>query len=751
MNVGSSDLVVPASTPDDITVGDVIGFFVGGKWIIAISLLAGLLVAAAYNIIATPVYSTDALVQLEAKNGSMMSEAMTEIAAVSGISDTPIPAEVEIIKSRTITNKTVEALGLNVLVQPLYFPLVGEAIARRRVNNQRPADPMFGLRKYAWGGERVVMGSVQVPPALIDVPMKMVAGNNGTYSLFGRGDSKILDGKVGEPAQGDHRLGDIEIFVRELVARPGTEFMLIKLGARAASSMITNSLVVAEKVSGSRVIGLQYQNSDPSKVSVILNELITTYQRQNVERRSAEAQQTLEFLQGQLPKVKQKVEQAEAILNNFRLQQGSADLTKETDLVLQESVTLESQRLTLQQQREEAVRKFTPLHPAVQAIDAQIRQVSTRQSRIASQVKGLPETQQQLLSLTRDVAVNTELYNSLLNSFQELQIAKAGTVGNVRIVDYALPPTSPSKPQKAISIAFGLLGGLVLGVATVLLMRTLHRGIEDPGIVEARLGLPTYAAIPFVDEQKRLMQLIKRGSLAGGAPRVLAAADSSNLAIEALRSLRTSLNFALLEAENNVLMLTGPTQGLGKSFVSMNLGAVLALSGKRVVVVDVDLRLGHLHDYVADLPVSPGVSDYIAGKTDFDSVLHPANVENLYLVPRGSIPPNPAELLLHERFAELVRSLSSKFDHVILDTPPILAVTDAAVVGQLAGCTLLVLKAGEHPLRAVEESLRRLRQVGVQVRGSIFNLVGMSGKYGYSYGYNYGYTYGYSYKQAYKA
>lgn len=750
MNAGASEIVAPTTAADEITIGDVIGLFAGGKWVILAFLLLGLLCALAYNFIATPIYSTDALVQLESKNSTMMSEAMTAIAAVSGISDTPVPAEVEIIKSRTITNKTVESLGLNVKVTPNYFPVVGEAISRRRIRNLKPADPMFGLRKYAWGGERVSMGAVEVPPILVDVPMRMVAGENGTYSLYGR-DVKILDGKVGEIARGDHRFGPIEIFVRDLVARPGTEFTLVKLGSQAAANMITKSLVVSEKVSGSRVIGLQYQHTDPVKAAAILNELITVYQRQNVERRSAEAQQTLEFLQGQLPKLKQKVDQSEAVLNKFRLDQGSADLTKETDLVLQETVTLETQRLALQQQREEAVRKFTPEHPVVQAIDAQIRQINIRRDKVSAQVKDLPETQQQLLSLTRDVTVNTELYNSLLNSFQELQIAKAGTVGNVRIVDYAVPPLTPSKPQKAMSIAFGLLGGLVFGLAIVLILRVLHRGIDDPAIVESKLGLPTYATVPFVDEQKRLMQLIKRGSLAGGAPRVLAAADSSNLAIEALRSLRTSLNFALLEAENNVLMLTGPTQGLGKSFVSMNLGAVLALSGKRVVVVDADLRLGHLHDYVADLPVSPGVSDYVAGKTDVDSVLRPANVENLYLVPRGTIPPNPAELLLHERFAELVRDLSAKFDHVILDTPPILAVTDAAVVGQLAGCTLLVLKAGEHPLRAVEESLRRLRQVGVQVRGSIFNLVGMSGKYGYSYGYNYGYTYGYSYKQAYKA
>jgi tyrosine-protein kinase Etk/Wzc len=211
--------------------------------------------------------------------------------------------------------------------------------------------------------------------------------------------------------------------------------------------------------------------------------------------------------------------------------------------------------------------------------------------------------------------------------------------------------------------------------------------------------------------------------------------------VEALRSLRTSLHFALLEARNNIIMFTGPTAGLGKSFISTNLGAVLAQGGKRVVVVDADLRRGLLCRYFGAAQ-TPGVSNYIAENAELKTVIKKSAVERLDFIPSGTRPPNPAEILMHERFANLLNTLSRSYDFVLVDTPPILPVTDAAIVGRLAGTTLLVLKSAEHPMRAVEEAVRRLRTAGVQVRGTIFNQVGKRvGSYGYG---SYGYTYGYS-------
>ncbi len=731
-----------ATGNDEIDLRELLGALLEGRWIIAATLVGALILGIFYALIAAPVYEADALVQVETE-GNSVNAALGDVAQLLGSGEMPVTAELEIVKSRMVLGKVIDTLDLDLRVEPKFFPLIGEAVARRRANLTAPADAPFGLSRYAWGGEKISVGSIDLPQPLMNVQLLLEVTEQG-YQLFDPEGIQLLEGRVGELARSEATpYGPVAIFIRELIARPGTHFEVTKLARSLALDAISRNLSVAERGKQSGIIALTFEGESRQLVTDVVNGIVTAYQRQNVERRSAEAEQTLAFLKVQLPELRKQVESSEAQLNKFRLQQGSVDMTKETELVLQQSVELETQRVTLLQKKEEALRRFTASHPVVQALDGQLRQISAEQSSITSRVKDLPGSQQELLTLTRDVEVNNQLYTALLNSSQELQIAKAGTVGNVRIVDHALPPLKPSKPKKALILGLSMVLGLFLGVIAVFLRRALRHGVEDPGVVEQQLGLPTYASIPYSDEQRRIMRAIKRG---GVGSQILAAVDPTNLAIEALRSLRTSLHFALLESTNNVVMLTGPSPGLGKSFISLNLGAVLAMSGKRVVVVDADLRRGHLHEYL-DTERAPGISDHVAGDVELSGIIKKTTVENLSFISTGTIPPNPAELLLHDRFTAMVKALSEQYDHVLIDTPPVLAVTDAAVIGRLAGCTLLVLKAGEHPLRAIEDSARRLRQAGVQLRGTLFNQVGLgTGKYGYSYGYGYKYGYNYSYK-----
>ena len=331
----------------------------------------------------------------------------------------------------------------------------------------------------------------------------------------------------------------------------------------------------------------------------------------------------------------------------------------------------------------------------------------------------------------------------MLNSYQELQVAKAGTIGNARIIDYASRPTGPIRPNRSQISAVMFLLGIMAGIGFVFLRHAYRQGIEDPALVESRLNLPTYAAVPFVRAQQQLTERTRR--LRREPLPILAVTDPANVAVESLRSLRTSLHFAMLEAENNIIMLTGPSPGLGKSFISINLGAVLSMSGKSVVVVDADMRRGYLHEYVAKSR-APGLSEYIADQINIDGILRVTPAPGMLLIATGEIPPNPAELLLHIRFKQLLNELSQRFDYVLVDTAPILAVADAGIVGALTGTTMIILKAGEHDLRTIEESVRRLRQNGSQVRGTIFNQMGRSG-HAYKQGYQYGYKYDYRSRQ----
>jgi tyrosine-protein kinase Etk/Wzc len=736
---GGQQAVPALSVADDeIDLRDLFAAISGGRWILLAVTTAFFVLGAFYGWTATRVYDADALVQVE-KEESGFTAALGDMAEFMG-QPSSVTAEVELLKSRMIVGSVVDSLQLAIVAEPNYCPIVGRAMARRF---QREADgpdvggAFFGLRRYAWGGEFIRVSSFDVPNVLVGQPFELEAVDMGFALLFDG--HEILRGAPGTRIEGQLANGrKVAIFVQELTAAPGTTFTLVRNDRTDAIERIQKNLRVSERGKDSGILQVSYSSSNPVLAREVVNRLMIAYQRQNIERKSAEAAQTLAFLEGQLPEIREKLEGAESSFNTYRLREGSADLTKETELILQQSVELETVRLQLEQKRTEALQRFTANHPTIVAIDRQLQSVRDEQQMIGNRVKGLPETQQELLRLARDVEVNTTLYTNLLNNYQELQVVRAGTIGNVRIIDYAVDARAPSKPKLPLILALSVVLGAFAGIAVIFVRRALKPAINDPSEVERSLGIPTYATVPFTPAQRRLL---KRGR--EGEGQLLAFIDPQNIAVEALRSLRTSLHFAMMDSANNVLMLTGPGPGLGKSFISINLGAVLAMSGKRVVIVDADLRRGHLNEYV-NCQRSPGLSDYCAGQTEIKEVLRRTVVDGLWIVPTGLIPPNPAELLLTDRFAELVKALSQNFDYVVIDTPPILAVTDAAIVGKVAGSTLVVLKAGEHSLPMIQETVSRLQNAGVKVSGTIFNQVGRPGT-GYA-GYRYGYAYQYSYK-----
>ncbi len=711
---------------DEVDFRRILDLVLSGKWVVLGAAAIALLIGIAYLLVVAPSYQADGLVQVEEeKSGSGSSEAS------SLLFGTPVQteAEIQILKSRMVVDQVIDQMNLLVDVRPRYFPLVGHAFARRQ-SAAVPHDALFGLKAYAWGGEFLSIPTLEVPPELVGVPLTLEVTASG-YELRTDDGSQLLTGVVGEPARADYQGADISMFVREMRARVGTQFFVTRRARQQVQAQLVSKLSVAEKGRQSGVIGITFTGNQPRFVSDVVNNLEDAYLRQNVERRSAEAAQSLVFLEKQLPKLKDQVSAAQAQLNAYQLQHGSVDVTKETEIVLQRSVELETTRVQLMQQREEALQRFTSQHPTVKALDDQIKGIESEQGKQKGAAEKLPTTQQEILSLMRDLDVANQLYTEMLNSVQQLQVTKAGTIGNVRIVDHAIAPLSASSPKSGLVIPIAIILGLIVGVASLIVQVALLRGIDDPNEVEARLGISAYAAIPYSSQQGKMT--LSRSRSRKSEQTLLALADSRDLAIEALRSLRNSLHFLMLESSNNVLMLTGPAPGMGKSFVTANLGAVLAQSGKTVAVIDADLRKGHLHSYVG-LTQSPGVSEYVAQGAAIEAVVRATSVPGLSMVTNGTAPPNPAELLLHERFAEIVRYLSEHFDYVLIDTPPVLPVADAAIVARMAGCTLIVLKSAEHPMREIEETFKRLVQAGANVRGTIFNQVGRRvGTYGYSY------------------
>ena len=638
--------------------------------------------------------------------------------------DTTVSAEVEILSSRMILGRVVAKLKLDILALPRTFPLLGSAIARRYQGDE-PNSPWPGLSGYAWGGERIQVDSLDVPQGALDQRHTLIAGESGAFEIFDQDEQLVLKGKAGTRASDQ----GYAIFVAQLKARPGTQFRLIKRSAEAAIDDLRRNYTVKERGKKSGVLELSLLGQEPDEIGRVLDDIQNTYVRQNVERRSAEAEKTLKFLETQLPALKTQLDSAEAAYNNYRQSRGSLDLNLETQGILKSLVDVENAAVLLKQERDELRQLFKPEHPRIEAVENKLQRLNERRKQFDADVARLPDTQQTVLRLARDVEVSNRLYTELLNTAQQLRVTKAGTVGDVRVIDVAAVARKPVGAGALAILGIALLLGLLLSMVVIWVLRSLRVVVEDPEIIESQLGLPVYATVPHSNTEVDLHRQAR-----GGIGELLAVSYPEDDAVESLRGLRTTLHS---------LLITGSSPSLGKSFISKNLGAVLAQVDKRVVIVDADLRRGHLHKEFG-VERALGVSEYVAGQASLEDVLKSTSVPMLSLVTTGQIPPNPSELLMHARFEMLLVELSARFDTVIVDAPPVLAVSDAAIIGRHVGATLMVARAGKHPIRELEQAVKRLHQAGVQVKGFVFNDLNVS-RQNYRYGYK-GYVYRYSYK-----
>ena len=732
---------------DEVDLGGLIATILDGKYLIAIITVIFLALGVGKALLDTPIYKADAMLQVEEKSNSL-----DALMSVSSLMESKVPAmaEIEIIKSRKVLGEAVKNLNLDIIANPKYFPKLGAAIARRfqkqNITGQVSA-PLFGLDQYAWGGEAIRIDTFSVPESWIDKELILLVGKQGHFTLLDD-NQLIFEGEVGKPLikQLDDSHETLTLFVSLLKARPGTQFTVMRHSLATSINELTENLSVIEKVKNTGILSFSIESPSPAVAAQTLNEVANIYVRQNVEQKSKEAQSTLEFLDKQLPALKDQLEAATNALNDFRTTKGSIDLDLETQSVLTGVVEIKTQITLLQQKRDELRQKFTESHPSVIGIDKQIARLQTQMNANDKKIELLPETQQVILRLSRDVKVSTELYTTLLNSAQTLRVAKAGTVGNVRIIDEAVPPAESIKPKKPLIVAVSLVLGLILGVFSAFIRKSLHHGVEDPDQIEKHLNIPIYVTIPHSDDQVKLSEKLKKsGKQKPNEVGVLALQNKEDLAIESLRSLRTTLHFAFLEAQNNIIMITGPCPGIGKTFVSTNLAIVLADAGKKILLIDGDLRKGFINKSLG-VNREHGLSDLISGTITLEQAVRHIAAASIDFIPTGSIPPNPSELLLHERFGQLLLTLSKQYDHIIIDSPPILAVTDASIIGRMASATLMVVKAGQHPMRELEQSTKRLAQAGVHMKGIVFNdLSRNSSRYGSGYG---KYVYQYSYQKS---
>lgn len=683
-----------------LTVRDFLVLLWKGKFKILLIVIVALILGTTYAMWVRPSFTSDVLLQVNLKgNSSKATKAMGEMGAVLDLAS-PADAEIELIKSRMVLSHVVEAEKIYMGARPIG---VWDRITHRE--------------------GRMDLDSLRIPQKAQSKKWTAVAKSNDEYQIVSPEGTPVLEGRVGDIVQAAYEGDTLAIRVKHMKAYAGQRFSLWKISPLKAEKALMGSLNVMEKGRQTGIISVRYSHRYPDRAASILNSIAKTYLRQNVEMRSAEAEKTLEFLEGQLPGVKAKLDSAEKVLADYRYKVGSVDISGETKAHLDKEGQLQRQIMQLEQERQAAMRLFKAEHPNVQTIVKQQNKLRAELSALKKNAEKMPLTQQEVKRLQEEVAVNNEVYTTMLNNIQQLRVVRAGEVGNVRIVDFAQAEQSQSKPNKSRIIMASIIFGFIFGVLIVFLIYILKNGVKRTAEIERETGLSVFAKIP--QSSNKLLRGHKH--LHHGLPFVLQAGEDK--VSESFRSLQTALMFLMPKPEHSVVLVMGLIPGVGKSFVSLNLAATIAASGKKVLLIDADMRRGVIHGRSKF-----GLADVLAGIATLDTAVSQKHNDNLFVMNAGKTKLAACELLRGEAMDKLLKEAREKFDMVIVDTPPLNLVTDAELICPLVDYSLFVLHYGRHSMEEIKETVERVKRYSDKPAAIVMNHCEREpGRYGYGY------------------
>lgn len=680
------------------------------------------LCAAFYAFISTPVYQGDALIQVESRQDNDLLKSLSQF---GGDLTPDTGPEILLLKSRMILGATVDQLKLSQKVKPHYFPVLGQFWAQL----QGGTPPAIALKWLSI-------------PLLKGKPQKLILTvlEKGRYRI--EGENIEAEGIAGKPLS----LNGIALFVTDITASTGDKFELQTSSRLEAINALNKRLMVAESAKQSGMLTLTLTGENPEKIIQILNAIAENYLEQNIARQEAQDTRSLSFLQNQLPKISNELDLAEARLNAYREKSDSVDLSLEAKSVLDQIVNVENQLNELTFREAEISQLFKKEHPTYRALREKRQTLEQERKRLNNRVSAMPSTQQEILRLSRDVESGRTIYLQLLTRQQELNISRSSVIGNVRIIDRAVTQPDPVKPQKALIVVIGMLAGLMLSTGSVFIRLALQHGITTSEQLEAQ-GIPVLATLPRSVWLWKKTHLRRKGLFASqwmhktSEIPFLPVDRPTDIFVESIRGLRTSLHFTMMDAENQTVVITGPTQDCGKTLVSTSLAAVAAQAGLRVLFIDADMRQGYVHN-IFGLNNQRGLSSVLEGKCEYRDAIQSYEKGGIDVMTCGSSPSAPSELLLGDKFRELMSWANENYDLIILDTPPVLAVTDAALTARYAATSVLVARYHKTSEKEIENSIKRLLQTGVQVKGAILNDIMKSAALYYSSGYSqHGYGY----------
>jgi len=710
---------------DVIDLRFLVGLLKAHKWFILCIAVTCMILGGGYSATRPAIYESSALIKVNGDSNGGASNLMAILGMTSGASSggfmSASPAEVEtsLIKSDYIMGDVVEKLGLDIQVRPKYLPIVGALRARLF----SPADDQAAL-----------IHSFMLPQALQTKPFELTVENKaGGYVLYGPEHQTILHGNVGQLANSQDN--SISINVSALPAKPGRTFIVTKQPTNIVAAQLSKNLMITEEGQKTGILSINYQANKPELAQQVLNTILQVAVEANIAEKAAEATKTLTFLQDQLPEVTKDLDTAENRLNNYRAQTGTVDETVEAELLLQEIVSAEKDLNELSLIKLELLEKFTSKHPEIIAVNDKQAALTQQLNEIKAQLRKLPLSVQGAANFQRDIKVHGEIYSGVMQNLQQMQMLKGSTVSSVRVLEMASFPTLPIASKTTLIILIGLIFGFFLATAVLLLQYSLSKTL-DPLLIEKLLGVQVLAVVPYSLSQTKINREMRR-SREQRKHALLSLEQPKDVAIEAMRSLRTALQLVSLSDNKKIIAISGCSPSVGKSFVSSNLASLLGDLNKKVLLIDADLRKGYLNK-IFSIPQSPGLSEHLAGNLSIENCLHKV-LPNVDLITTGEYPSHPSELLMNKKLGELIGQVSEQYDLVIIDTPPILAVTDASLIFKWVDIKLLLVGLGKDQLNEIQHTKNIFEKTGFSLDGIICNHLQKNEAKYYAGSYNYQY------------
>ena len=680
------------------------------EWkVITLCILLSIVSAIIYLRTTENVYQTDALVQIKSNKSSPLAglssdmAAMASLAGLGGMGSSSTQSEIELLKSRAILGQAIKDLNLDIQIQPkenFFQKIVSD---NNYIKTYTTQDIL--LKKE---GQRLVIAQFQVPKFYENKALLLTFEDN-KYKIHDYKTEQLLkEGELNRVL----RDGPWNISVSGNI-NSGQQFILQKNSLPVAMSNILKNFDAQEKGKGTGILELTYQGENPVNIPNLLNTVLNIYKQQDINRSVTDKDQQVAFLEKQLPELKEDLNNSERQFNQFRKKYGTVDVKGESELYLKQSMELEIQKVQLQQKQAELGAQYTAEHPAMQAISAQLTTLNTKISEVNNKVKQLPEIQRLYLQYYRDVEIKNQLYTGLLTTYQSLNIAKAGELGKVSIVDYGVEPVKPVKPRKLIILVLSIFVGGFIGILITLVRNFLHSGIRN---IEPITTKHTLRNLGKVNQYNSLNKNSKQYA------HPLAILEPSALPIEQMRKIATSIQYAAQLSGQPVVQMLGTTKNIGTSTLTANLAIILAQMNLKVILIDSDLRQGQLKDYF-NIETTIGLSDYLNGTAALGSIITPTQQAKLDLISNGKEEINPVSLLSKPEMARLLEQLKDTYDFILVDGTAILDVSDSQILANLINTNILVTRYSYTSEQEIEMALESFKNSGHSIQGIILNMV----------------------------